>query len=191
MAFFSLLPTPMIAHFTTSWPCWAALAVWSLLLVLGILNVLSANTIIRKRYSSGRYSALLASKRAAVSKLPNLLTKGRSKFAPMLSGVVVMGVLAFGVGASYRHPGTSKIVELHDVKVLRDIGRYDYWLETKDAGKFYTTFCADYEPQFSAGQTLTILKFEDRGACWSVANTHPAYKLRRNPDGTPTTDRTD
>jgi hypothetical protein len=107
---------------------------------------------------------------------------------PALFALVVAGMMASLLYASYRNPGTGKVVELHNVKVLRDIGRYDYWFQAEDGVKFYSTFCADYEPQFSAGQTLTILKYEDRGVCWSVANTHPAYLIKRGADGRPVKD---
>ena len=115
-------------------------------------------------------------------------SSGLVRIAPLLFLGTVTAMLAVTLYASYRNPGNSKIVELHNVKVLRDIGRYDYWFQSEDGTKFYSTFCADYEPQFSAGQTLIVLKYEDKGACWSVANTHPAYLIQRGQDGRPTKD---
>lgn len=109
--------------------------------------------------------------------------QGAFKLIPVLFMSVVVAILTATLTASYRNPGTAKIVELRNVKVLRDIGRYEYWLQTEQGSKFFTIFCADYEPQFSAGQTLLVLKYEDRGNCWSVANTHPAYLIRRDANG--------
>lgn len=83
------------------------------------------------------------------------------------------------------NPGAVRVFELHNVYVIKDVGRYEYHLQTEDGKKFWTTFCADYEPQFSAGQTLEVLKYEDRGMCWSVANTHPAYLILRDANGYP------
>lgn len=81
--------------------------------------------------------------------------------------------------------GGALVCTAANVYVMRDVGRYRYQLRFPNGLEVWTTFCPDYEPMFSAGQTLTILKYEDRGACWSVANTHPAYLILRDDHGKP------
>lgn len=112
-------------------------------------------------------------------------SRGMARVTSMLFAMTATAMLAATLYASYSNPGTPRIVELHNVHVLRDIGRYSYWFQSETGAKFYSTFCADYEPQFSEGQTLTVLKYEDRGVCWSVANTHPAYLILRDDNGKP------
>lgn len=95
-------------------------------------------------------------------------------------------ILALAIGIiGYRVFFTPTIGELHNVYVIRDLNAYDYKMRTAEGIEFFTRFCPDYEPQFSAGQTLTVLKYEDRGACWSVARTHPAYLIKRDDNGNP------
>lgn len=82
---------------------------------------------------------------------------------------------------------TNQVHELRNVRIVRDIGNYEYWMQTTET-PFFTRFCNDYVPQFSAGQVLTLLRYRDRGNCWSIADTHPAYLIRRNKDGQPITE---
>lgn len=77
-----------------------------------------------------------------------------------------------------------EVYRLTDVYVVGYDSNYHYHLRTKDAD-FWTVFCSDYEPQFSTGQTLRVLTYEDMGACWSVAHTHPAYLIERDEKGVP------
>jgi hypothetical protein len=89
------------------------------------------------------------------------------------------GVLTFGMARS-------RTFQLHDVYVM-DVAPDDpfrYHMRV-DGHEFWTTFCSDYEPQFDKQQTLIVLTYEDFGSCWSVANTHPAYLIKRGPDGKP------
>lgn len=123
-----------------------------------------------------------------VTRLRNFKERGTLRLAEVGMVIAAAAVVAALPMASYKYPGDGRIVELHNVRVLRDIGRYDYWFQSEQGTKFYATFCADYEPQFSGGQTLTVLKYEDRGVCWSVANTHPAYLIKRGEDGKPQKD---
>ena len=73
---------------------------------------------------------------------------------------------------------------LHNLQVLAN-GQDDYHYEFRDerGTEFWVHFCEDYEPQFSAGMTLTLLTYQDMGDCWSVKNTHPAYLLKRDRKG--------
>lgn len=79
----------------------------------------------------------------------------------------------------------------YDVYVVSNPdGAYNYWLEAHDAfGKplprMYLHFCTDFEPEFSPGQTLSILNVEHKWGCVSVANTHPGYRIDRSENGKP------
>ena len=79
---------------------------------------------------------------------------------------------------------SSPVRGLENVYVVRTLTPYDYWMRVGQT-EFYAKFCADYEPQFSTGQTLRVLNYEDRGGCWSVNNTHPAYLILRDKEGNP------
>lgn len=155
-------------------PLWAILAVIVSVLWMPVINALKISL-------KSMTTRLLRSKQKSQS----WKWRGLARHEAAAATIVFALALVTAVAASYRSPGVPKVIELHNVKVLRDIGRYDYWFQTEDGKKFYSTFCADYEPQFSAGQTLVVLKYEDRGACWSVANTHPSYLILRDENGIP------
>ena len=74
--------------------------------------------------------------------------------------------------------------QLHNLQVL-SLGMDAYHYEFRDERgiEFWAHFCHDYEPQFSPGMTLTILTYRDMGTCWSVADTHPAYLIKRDKHG--------
>lgn len=122
-----------------------------------------------------------------MARLKELLPKSHGFTTPFPTVPLIVATLVgvSFISLAYRRPGHPSIVELHNVHVLRDIGRYEYWLEAENGQRFYSVFCTDYEPQFSKGQTLLVLKYEDRGICWSVANTHPAYLIERDENGKP------
>jgi len=86
------------------------------------------------------------------------------------------------------------IYELQNVHVDQQLtetqmGRpgFHYWMayHSDSVGKirFLATFCADYAPQFEAGSTLRLLRYEDRGACWGLTSEHAGYLIERNSNG--------
>jgi len=83
---------------------------------------------------------------------------------------------------------TYPVFKLTNLYVAQELGDYGYVFQNPDGTEFKGNFCRDYEPQFSAGQTLIVLQYEDRGACWSLLNMHPGYLIRRNRDGVPITE---
>ena len=97
--------------------------------------------------------------------------------AAILFSIFVMGSLLLGAAHGTAH-------QLHNVYVIGYDSDYHYHMRTGNT-EFWTTFCHDYEPQFSTGQTLLVLTYEDMGKCWSIANTHPAYLIMRDEHGTP------
>jgi len=105
--------------------------------------------------------------------------------APLVFCTIFIPALYFAV--------RTKDVRLHDVYVITYTDPFTYHLRapipqsngTERMTDFWTTFCNDYEPLFSTGQTLKVLTYEDRGRCWSVAHTHPAYLIVRGEDGRP------
>lgn len=86
------------------------------------------------------------------------------------------------------------VYELQDVHVDQQLteaqtGRpgFHYWMAyySESVGKirFLATFCSDYKPQFEAGSTLKLLRYEDRGACWGLTNDHTGYLITRDTNG--------
>lgn len=85
-----------------------------------------------------------------------------------------------------------QVVKLQNLYVLEDEeDKFTYTLQAIDDSNFATlhikkgqtihgTFCGDYEPMFSSGQTLDYLQYEDRHECWELFNQHPKYFIRRN-----------
>lgn len=127
-----------------------------------------------------RHSLIIAEHRVRRSLGLDGRDQGTSKYAPVWFSAFCCGILALGM---YGLAGRQ--VEWHDVHVLQDVGQFRYQLQIGAGTPFWTTFCSDYEPQFSAGQTLKVLKYEDRGSCWSVAYAHPAYLILRDERGIP------
>ena len=86
--------------------------------------------------------------------------------------------------------------ELREVHVDRQLTEaetgkpgFSYWMtySSESAGHihFLATFCGDYTPQFQAGSTLSLLRYEDRGSCWGLTNEHAGYLIERSNDGKP------
>lgn len=100
-----------------------------------------------------------------------------ARYAPIIFSALCCALLIAGMGRVH-------IYQLRNVYVIGYDTDYHYHLRAGNT-EFWTTFCRDYEPRFSTGQTLTVLTYEDEGSCWSVANTHPAYLLLRDEKGRP------
>jgi len=79
------------------------------------------------------------------------------------------------------------IYELKDVEVLAHPKPFEFWMhytsESSGPLDFYARFCPDYKPGFEPGDTLNLLRYEDRGACWGLTNEHAGYLIRRDNDG--------
>jgi len=91
---------------------------------------------------------------------------------------------------------TYQVVKLQNLYVLQDDDKFTYTFQAEDDSNeptlhirkgqtLHGTFCPDYEPMFSTGQTLNWLQYEDRHECWSLFDQHPKYLIRRNHDGSP------
>ena len=79
----------------------------------------------------------------------------------------------------------SETVLMRNVHVLRTIDSYTYLMKSEEGTVFHAHFCTNYEPQFDGGMILDVLQYEDRGDCWDIRRTHPAYLIRRKPNGQP------
>lgn len=77
------------------------------------------------------------------------------------------------------------VFRFNNLYVATELDDYAYIFQKPDGTRFKGNFCHDYEPQFSAGQTLITLQYEDRGQCWSLLNMHPGYIIKRGYDGNP------
>lgn len=109
------------------------------------------------------------------------------------SSIIMCAVLAVGgallIDAVYHSSTTMPVPNgeehtMHDVQVLAlGLDKFHYEFRDERGTVFWAYFCHDYEPQFSPGMTLTVLTYQDLGACWSVLNTHPAYLIKRDSKG--------
>jgi len=86
------------------------------------------------------------------------------------------------------------VYELQNVHVDQQLteaqmGRsgFHYWMTYTSASvgriRFLSTFCSDYTPQFEAGSTLKLLRYEDRGACWGLTSGYAGYLIERDQHG--------
>jgi hypothetical protein len=122
--------------------------------------------------------------------------RGEARLVPIILTVVcclaLMTVPIAIALAKYfsRYP----IYELQNVHVdqqlsSEQIGRtgFHYWMtyDSESVGHihFLATFCSDYTPQFEAGSTLKLLRYEDRGSCWGLNNEHTGYLIVRDENG--------
>lgn len=78
---------------------------------------------------------------------------------------------------SYNHT-----YSLHDVRILQHYAT-DHWRMAVGYQEFDTVFCPDYKPQFDVGMTLLLLKYEDKGTCWSINNHKLGYIILRDKQG--------
>jgi hypothetical protein len=103
--------------------------------------------------------------------------------------IVVALAAAFFIDGAYRaaQPPAFRFGQeytLRNVQVLAfGVDEFHYQLRDERGTVFWVHFCRDLEPQFSPGMTLTVLTYRDMGECWSVKDTHPAYLIKRNPQG--------
>ena len=108
-----------------------------------------------------------------------------SKLSVLLC-VLIAGITVFMADIIInQRPNTplAETVLMHNVHVLRTIDDYHYLMKTEDGIVFHAHFCSTYEPQFDGGMILDVLQFEDRGDCWDLRRTHPAYLIRRDHNG--------
>jgi len=105
-------------------------------------------------------------------------------------GVVFCGVLGAAAFVGYTMRSSEVQANVIDtyynaLVVSNPDGAYRYWIKPHSASGealplTYLNFCHDFEPEFSPGQTLLILKVEHKWGCVSVANTHPGYRIKRD-----------
>ncbi len=78
--------------------------------------------------------------------------------------LLALGAATFGLWKQY---SGWPIYEFHDVTIVKVYDPYHFLLSKSD-GPFNAYFCHDYRPDLRAGLVLDRIRFEDRGACWSV-----------------------
>ena len=73
---------------------------------------------------------------------------------------------------------------LNDIHVIRKDDNNKFLLAFNDTHlAFETKFCLDYIPTFEPGMVISVLVYEDRGDCWSVANHKLGYKYAKDSHG--------
>lgn len=181
------MPTLPAAHLTlltgpsiSSWGPWALLAVWCLLLLLGISNVLSANTIIRRRYSSGRSKGLSNLKPGAGAKprpsLPKEATKGKASYAPIWFAVFVGAAMVYGMTRTNYAP----IAEEHNVAILEKLDTGEWRMHSDEEGTFVYRPCPDFDNAsvIWVGYIADRAKWREYGRCKSIRDTGLGFYYR-------------
>lgn len=74
------------------------------------------------------------------------------------------------------------------LQILGKVDPFHYRMRQIHSGpsfsrEFSATFCSNYSPMFSEGETLTWLAYEDRGKCWSVSSKVLGYTFLRDAEG--------
>jgi hypothetical protein len=117
-------------------------------------------------------------------------SKGMAKWAVLLFAGCCFGFVAL---IAYTHQ--SKIPYVYQypadtIQIVHKIDPFHYQMRQihADPGNsfsrvFSTTFCSNYSPMFSEGETLTWLAYEDRGDCWSVSSKALGYTFLRDAEG--------
>lgn len=100
----------------------------------------------------------------------------------LLACVISGGVVMLGLAIKYdARPPSGEVIIHYRVHVLRTLDSYNYLLRDDESKyPYHAHFCANLEPMFDGRMILEILKYEDRGDCWDIRNTHPAYLIRRD-----------
>lgn len=163
---------------------WASYLPW----LVGCCFVLSATWITLRRTFT-RYltdSELLK----IVTELTAMWKTKIDGMSGYIRAAVALGALAFAVlmvtAVMFEHRLREfPLVEMHNVEVGEPVGDFSYWLVDDRGKKFFATFCdtLGYPPPFDRGETILVLKFENRGTCWDMHNTHPKYVMLRDPNG--------
>jgi hypothetical protein len=117
-------------------------------------------------------------------------SKGMAKWAVLLFGGCCFGFVAL---IAYTHQSKLPYVyqaPADSIQIVHKIDPFHYQMRqihTEPGNSFSrvfsTTFCSNYSPMFSEGETLTWLAYEDRGDCWSVSSKALGYTFLRDADG--------
>ena len=114
--------------------------------------------------------------------------EGAGLWWPIAFAALVFVLLLYvGKRESARDYTYSAPADVHQVLVRH--GAYHYQLNHIHNGSAHTeeaVFCPNYEPQLSAGQTLTWLHYMDLGKCWNIQPEGYGYRLQRDSAGRPT-----
>jgi len=76
------------------------------------------------------------------------------------------------------------------IQILERFDAYNYQMRlihvrinSVQTTEFHARFCDDFEPPFSAGETLILLTYYDRGSCWELKDREFGYKFLRDAQG--------
>jgi hypothetical protein len=126
---------------------------------------------------SGSKSSLLSTALLLYQDLPNphpittRLTLGFFCFSLILAALTLV-----------RATSPWPVYEYSNVRVISQVSD-NSWFMQKEDGRFLAIFCNDYTPTLEPDTTLTKLRYEDRGTCWSVARKDLGYWKKRDADG--------
>lgn len=159
-----------------------------LLVVAGCFFVLSAVTIVLfRRLRTTTTISWISRKLYLDWKILKVLseldgvTKLATRAIPLIAGFA-LGYIASEVRHDYQWP----VYEYHDVKVVQTSFAGDpfIWWMAKDDGDFKAPFCHDYQVSLigaEPGNVAERFRYEDRGACWSIAKKDLGFWWKRDP----------
>lgn len=101
-------------------------------------------------------------------------------------GVVVFLILSIGISVKQTKENIYEYSEPDDIfQIVRKYDDFNYsfrHIHSNILGEIrvktiHAKFCDNYNPPFSAGETLIWLRYYDRGACWDVKDKEYGYKF--------------
>lgn len=116
-------------------------------------------------------------------------SKGFSKWWPLSFGAACLGAFAL---LAYSHQPKVYVYQYpaDTIQIVHKIDPFHYRMSQihtepgHNFGRvFFATFCSNYAPMFSEGETLTWMAYEDRGNCWSVSSKALGYTFLRDDAG--------
>jgi hypothetical protein len=120
--------------------------------------------------------------------------KGESIWIPVGFAAVMCLLLVFAARRDSAHDFIySSPSDRFQVLIRRDSYHYRFnHIRSMDSGLIHSelemeaVFCPSYEPQLSAGQTITWLHYADFGKCWDIQPKGYGYRIERDGAGKPT-----
>ena len=114
--------------------------------------------------------------------LPRGFTKvwSATLFASICAALII-GAAIYGQSKEFVYSDPSGVFQ-----ILKRYDAYHYKFNQIGVGELAVTFCPNYEPQLSAGQTIWWLRYIDKGKCWDIQPNGFGYRLVRDASGKPT-----
>jgi hypothetical protein len=148
------------------------LSAWTLLKRAGTPTIFASISMMLR---SWRSFAMVASSRISRR------TRGVARYAPiLLMGAVCLG-FSYGIYRIPQYP----VVELHNVRVEKQVADNKWLMEDAASGRFLFTACHDFPTKgvIEAGYVARKIRYEEHGACKSILKPDLGVWWERDADG--------